>query len=357
MSQTKSEVSCFWRGRTIKALGSDAEAKVIAARQKNTRLGLAGPTHEQSFSRGMLSVGRAAAAFTLVELLVVIGIIGLLISVLLPALNKARQQANFIDCQSGLRQIGQALDIYVTENNGMLPFGDIRNDKGGTTPWESGVLPNSSDEEFSWYWTFALSSEVQANLIGAGGLVTNLSAMFRDVDTIQGNDFRYVNHYTCNPRVFPDNWEQDYLQDGTPVAAVNKRQRKLSNIKPSTTFLIWDAPQCADWNNNAYEQATELDGNELTFGTYFYRNTPTAVQYNRPVSPGEISQSQSPTVCAAMQKKWNVDLQPGAGYFNTHLRFRHLNNTAMAALCVDGHVETRTVGTFMVMDVCIQSPG
>src|SRR5208282_5771328 len=88
-------------------------------------------------------------AFTLVELLVVIGIIALLISVLLPALNKARQQANYIDCQSGLRQIGQALNIYVTENNGLLPMGDVRNDKaGGTTPWESGNLPNTSNEEF-----------------------------------------------------------------------------------------------------------------------------------------------------------------------------------------------------------------
>src|SRR5580658_10273343 len=63
-------------------------------------------------------------AFTLVELLVVIGIIALLISVLLPALNKARQQANLIDCQSRLRQMGQALNIYAAENNGLIPFSD-----------------------------------------------------------------------------------------------------------------------------------------------------------------------------------------------------------------------------------------
>jgi prepilin-type N-terminal cleavage/methylation domain-containing protein len=298
--------------------------------------------------------------FTLVELLVVIGIIALLVSVLLPALNKARQQANLIDCQSRLRQIGQALFIYVSENNGMLPYGDVKSDKYGAIgpplPFEDGAVPNPQDEEYSWYWTFAISQEIQPHIFGPDGLVHHLSDIFRDEDVVQTNDFRYVNHYTCNPRVFPDNWETDYLQDGTPIPPEHKMQRKLSNIKPSSVFMIWEAPQCADWNNNAYEQATEIDGNELTFGSYLYRDTRTAVQYNRPVSPGEISQSQNPTSCAALQKKWNVDLQAGAGYFNTHLRFRHMNNTEMNALCVDGHVETRTVGTFMVLDICVQSP-
>jgi prepilin-type N-terminal cleavage/methylation domain-containing protein/prepilin-type processing-associated H-X9-DG protein len=59
--------------------------------------------------------------FTLIELLVVIGIIGLLIAILLPALERAREQAISLKCANNLRTIGQSLSLYSNENHGNYP--------------------------------------------------------------------------------------------------------------------------------------------------------------------------------------------------------------------------------------------
>jgi prepilin-type N-terminal cleavage/methylation domain-containing protein/prepilin-type processing-associated H-X9-DG protein len=68
-------------------------------------------------------------AFTLVELLVVIAIIAILIAVLLPALSRARQQAQTVQCASNLRQIGQAITMY-TGQYGYFPNASIQVQNG-----------------------------------------------------------------------------------------------------------------------------------------------------------------------------------------------------------------------------------
>jgi len=300
---------------------------------------------------------RCRIGFTLIELLVVIGIIAVLISALLPALNKARQAGNLIDCEARLRQMGQALQIYTVQNDGRVPWGVVVHDSG-IAPW---VPPWTADKELYGWWHFTLTQAIaRGSIIGPDGFIQRHSPIFRDRDTIEGSDGRYVNHYTCNPRILYDSKDNEFAPsvyaNDVLISGKDRHPRKLSSIKPSTAFVIWDAPQAADYGNSAYELATEMDGNQLTYGHCFcLGSTNPAVNYARPVMPGGTAQSQNASLCRTAQKKFNRDLRSAFGSpdgWQTQVRFRHLNNTTAAALCIDGHCETRRVGEFMVKDIC-----
>jgi len=66
-------------------------------------------------------VRRKRGAFTLIEILVVIGIIGLLMAFLLPTLEKAREQGTAVKCANNLRTLGEMLSLYANENHGSYP--------------------------------------------------------------------------------------------------------------------------------------------------------------------------------------------------------------------------------------------
>lgn len=75
-------------------------------------------------------------AFTLVELLTVVAIIGILAAVLIPAIGAARQSARASTCISNLRQIGGAIQIFASENKGQFPGGGQRAQSGSSASWQ-----------------------------------------------------------------------------------------------------------------------------------------------------------------------------------------------------------------------------
>lgn len=103
----------------------------------------------------MSGTNRSWRGFTLVELLVVIGIIALLISILLPALNKARESANAVKCSANLSQVGKGFGMYLAENKGTYPPAYVYNvdpassarDVGGGTA----ATPKRGHYHWSWF--------------------------------------------------------------------------------------------------------------------------------------------------------------------------------------------------------------
>lgn len=111
-------------------------------------------------------------AFTLVELLVVIAIIGILVALLLPAVQAAREAARRSSCVSNLKQMGLALHNYASANAERLPPGGITNGQCCSTPsgtnWAIEILPYLEEQPLYDLYDFDEANEATGDLDGDG---------------------------------------------------------------------------------------------------------------------------------------------------------------------------------------------
>lgn len=108
-----------------------------------------------------ISLKHRRSAFTLVELLVVIGIIALLISILLPSLARARRAANAVACSSNMRQATMAILMYANDHKNQVPPGyvNLPNDppnsyNGWVIGWDELIYPYLGGRDLAPYGAF-----------------------------------------------------------------------------------------------------------------------------------------------------------------------------------------------------------
>jgi prepilin-type N-terminal cleavage/methylation domain-containing protein/prepilin-type processing-associated H-X9-DG protein len=274
-------------------------------------------------------------AFTLVELLVVIGIIAVLIAIILPALNNARAAANSTACLANLRQMGQAVQMYAMANKGQLPYGYWN---GSNTPAGPANYAVSTD------WTILLlntlaSKQHGVNYTDETGKSGGVKELFRDKDTIEGTA---VTHYSAHPRLMPDLSDVDVAIAITTGQTVYLKPYKLARIKrPAQIAIIMDGTQIRTLPGST---DPNLWG---AFATVYKLDN--SARYQGPTVGGRsylLADWPGATDDTSIDPGPNTDANAVAGGLtgpDGNIRWRHMKGKAANFLFGDGHAEPRAL--------------
>ena len=273
--------------------------------------------------------------FTLVELLVVIGIIALLISILLPTLNSAREAASSVKCLSSLRQHATGLFMYAEDNGGSLPpgLGNVPNGSGGfvNTAWGVSILKYMGTGD------------------GTSATAPSSSEGIRDLFLCpDASDFGkaegMINHYTSHPLLMPNFNNTSGYPVGHPYKAPGQRRvpYKLSQIDQSSKkVLIMDGTQLQYLGGDAGAVAFNIDYDRLagrTSGnldpnidypeTYLITDFDPNAQMGVPIDGGVNEDLTGGSDSDGLRRRANI-------------RWRHKDNSSGNFNFADGHAEGR----------------
>ena len=270
---------------------------------------------------------RPRFGFTLVELLVVIGIIAVLIALLLPALNRARQQAKAVQCQSNLRSIGQGLLIYAGMNKGALPYGFWSGGGGASgTQWTLLLMQALTGRGGDW---------VDASVSGQNTSRTKTLFHCPEVENSETsvNESAIV-HYLSHPRLMPQLGGTDNY--ATSIGQSRKLEPyRIAKIKRSSEIaIIFDGSLEPKPSGGMGPVGNVPVANVLDAYRMYYDSFHVDKQNN--AFSNSTSVDLTPSASAANLPFLNTDTPSNP----LNARFRHQNNKVMNALMVDGHVQS-----------------